>query len=417
MCRIWGISYGDTPEKLTTGQIARIMFPALVGGGPHAYGWMQNVDGETVLSNKYVGRSDTVEALNKMCGIRRECKWIVAHTRYATHGTPKDMRNNHPILHGNIMGVHNGVLRNHEDILAITGREDPATEVDSEAIFAAVNRWGLKKGLDKVHGNMVSVFTDFRKLDTLWIARSYGRHLRLGWTDRGNLIFASEEQALRKLEAAGIVFTKISGVSENRLLTVVHGELVSRITYRFVPVFTQRSYVPFERPGDLRIMAGPSIGSSKRMKAAKAAMEAEHSWHRPHYSETGPVGQTTREQFERHLQRKEIVRYIDDHAGDDNVMKTIAAFLDKHGYIPRGDIRIVLNRIGMADPKNWPQERPKRSKKGKRRTISVEQYNTAGHRVDTDSWEYKGKLVSTEEYLKLLAEDVQDSRLEDWEED
>lgn len=232
MCRLLGINYGPNREELDTSEIAAIMFPALVHQGPHAYGWMSQHEDYGIHYEKHPGRCDTDEAWERIIEtVDPNANWFVGHVRFATHGRWQDNRNNHPIPHGNIVGVHNGVLKNHNDILKVTGRDDPKTIVDSEAIFAAVEKWGPKKGLAKIRGTMVSIWGDWRKQEKLFIARTQGRQLTIGWTRRGNLIFASERQALERLRPE-IEFTKFSTISENRMLTLQGGEIIARATFR-----------------------------------------------------------------------------------------------------------------------------------------------------------------------------------------
>ena len=54
--------------------------------------------------------------------------------------TPRSTANNHPIRHGAVVGIHNGVIENDDALLARYGieREEPNMTVDSEAIFALV---------------------------------------------------------------------------------------------------------------------------------------------------------------------------------------------------------------------------------------------------------------------------------------
>lgn len=231
MCRIFGISYGPKGpegEELSPTELAQIMFPALIKRGPHAWGWMANVEGE-VLTHKQPGRCDVPETIASM-ELPDSPKWVVGHTRWATTGDPEDNRNNHPIRHGNVIGVHNGVLRNYEPILSVTGREVKGTEVDSEAIFAAVNKWGHRAGLNKIMGDMVTVYVHDDKPETLHIAKSIGRPLFFGKTEAGSTLFASEEQAL---EATGIVLPdSITELRSYELHRLRGGEVKSRVRYR-----------------------------------------------------------------------------------------------------------------------------------------------------------------------------------------
>lgn len=250
MCRICFVSIGDTPEKLDVAEIAATLMPALVRQGPHAYGWMTynamdvGPESDGLYFEKHVGRSDTEDAWKRfMYDVDPKATWFVGHTRFATHGDPKDIRNDHPIPHGNILGVHNGVLSNHEDILKVTGREDDETLVDSEAIFAAVNKWGPSKGLRRVRGNMVSIFTDRRKPHLLKIARTHGRQLTIGVTTKGNLIGASDQSALHLLEP-DIRFDHFTTISENRLLVIRDGKIIQKYTFRKPEVREPSGYTP-----------------------------------------------------------------------------------------------------------------------------------------------------------------------------
>lgn len=275
------MSYGSEPEPIDTTRIARVMYGALVNGGPHAYGYMR-YDGETVKTFKKPGRVDTKKHMKEVCELigATEPVWVVGHVRWATHGAPENNVNNHPVHHGRIVGVHNGVLRNHEDILKVTGRQDSTAIVDSEAIFAAVNKWGHAPGLRKIIGDMVSVYADLRKPHLVHIARTYGRSLAIGWTDRGNIVFASERQALLRLEAHGVKYIEdISTVREMRHLVLRNGEIIYRHTFGKVPVPVTPTYPraglygsppdpSWHRPEPQRRMTNAPIDTGAKLREA-----------------------------------------------------------------------------------------------------------------------------------------------------
>jgi len=63
---------------------------------------------------------------------------VVGHCRKSSVGNSKDNNNNHPIKIGNIIGVHNGTLTNHEAIFKkLGGKRDG--DVDSEAIMRLIH--------------------------------------------------------------------------------------------------------------------------------------------------------------------------------------------------------------------------------------------------------------------------------------
>lgn len=234
MCRIGGIIYGKNREEINTAEIASVLFAEMIYQGPHAWGFATyNESDEMIRWTKQEGKCDSKAAERyQLSHIDPDAKWAIFHSRYATHGSPSNNANNHPIRHDDIIGVHNGVLSNHEEVLAQTGRYDDAAEVDSEAIFAAVNKWGNSAGLRKIQGNAVAVYADLNRPHLLHIARTNGRVLNLGWTEKGNLIFASDKFALTALEVFGIKFKKFSVVGENKILVLRNGQIIARHQFR-----------------------------------------------------------------------------------------------------------------------------------------------------------------------------------------
>jgi predicted glutamine amidotransferase len=236
MCGIFGISYGPegpAGELWTPTEFAQQMFPAIVHRGPHAFGWMSYNPETGITVAKHKGKVTTKGNLKKIA-LDDNATWLVGHVRYATNGKPEHMPNNHPLTHGSVVGVHNGVLRREswEAILAETGREDSTAEVDSEAIFAAVHKWGIRGGLSRIEGDMVAVFARTSHPESLSIARSYGRPLVYATTAAGSLIFASE---CCVIDACGLGFkatdyTHMSG--QYRLLRVSGGKVRERSQYR-----------------------------------------------------------------------------------------------------------------------------------------------------------------------------------------
>lgn len=64
---------------------------------------------------------------------------LLGHTREPTKGSPQKNANNHPIIRGNIIGVHNGTITNDDRIFARQISGDRIGSVDSEAVIALLD--------------------------------------------------------------------------------------------------------------------------------------------------------------------------------------------------------------------------------------------------------------------------------------
>ncbi len=64
---------------------------------------------------------------------------VMVHTRLPTCGDKNNNDNNHPVIHGNVIGVHNGHISNHDDLFKKL-KVKRTSEVDSEVIFALLNQ-------------------------------------------------------------------------------------------------------------------------------------------------------------------------------------------------------------------------------------------------------------------------------------
>lgn len=249
MCGIWGISYGSNREEWTTTELAQLLFPETGHRGPHAFGWMTWNGSGTPTVVKHIGDVRRLGNLEKV-ELDNDAKWVIGHVRYATNGTPSYMNNNHPIEHGDILGVHNGRIHNFEDILKETGRTDEMAEVDSEAIFAAVNRWGHRAGLRRIEGNLATAYTRLSRPNSIYIARSTNRYtLWFGRTPAGNLVFASELAILRSVFGRGL--THVRQLRPYHMLRIVDGKVVETEQYMEPPPPPPpppvRTYQPSER--------------------------------------------------------------------------------------------------------------------------------------------------------------------------
>lgn len=171
---------------------------------------------------------------------------LIAHTRFATQGSPSEHANNHPVIADGIVLTHNGVIDNDDELFATLGAPRVG-KVDSEAIAALLSHGPFVLGgdvpqlLTLVEGDAALAWLDTDTVNTLHLARLNGRPLVLGWTRRGDLVYASTRSAMR--EAGDRVNLAIDGfydVPEGTYLRIEGGNVVE--TQKFVPAGRSYSY-------------------------------------------------------------------------------------------------------------------------------------------------------------------------------
>lgn len=206
MCGIFGFCFnemGATHEDVL-GDVLKVAIHAQIRGTDACGAYVVNTDGIV-----YWKAADSVsENLDDLAtflanNIGPKTVAIIGHTRAATLGSPENNNNNHPLLDKHIIGVHNGVIRNHSDL---DGKYVKTAEVDSSAIMALLraktldHNLGVKtltKNLHELEGPFAIAVADTRSLDRVHIARNtnpvnFTRNL-----DKGYLAFASTAEILK----------------------------------------------------------------------------------------------------------------------------------------------------------------------------------------------------------------------------
>lgn len=87
---------------------------------------------------RYKGQDEEANigrVMDVACLLQRPLLHIIGHTRAKTKGSEYTPNNNHPILVGNIIGIHNGGIRNYKKIYDKHEKMTPQGEVDSEVII------------------------------------------------------------------------------------------------------------------------------------------------------------------------------------------------------------------------------------------------------------------------------------------
>jgi glucosamine--fructose-6-phosphate aminotransferase (isomerizing) len=229
LCGIAGYSLGpDSRVERTVA--ARALLAGIAERGADAVGYAYRSPESAITVHKQ--RSGATALLDRV-HVPEEATKLLVHVRDYTKGHPSLTANNHPIRHGAVVGVHNGIICNDDELFQANGiaRAEPGMSVDSEIIFALAERTRGRTaaGLEQLYGSMAAAWLDEGRPELL-LARGMGRPLWLG-TGKHELFFSSTRLALELVESYGGLKLKKAQLDEGTVLAVEHGAIVARETF------------------------------------------------------------------------------------------------------------------------------------------------------------------------------------------
>lgn len=242
MCGIAGFSVNPDSSVDRT-LAAQALLAGIAERGADAVGYAHRAATGHVRVTKLRGGASAL--LDELC-IPAETSAALIHVRDFTKGHPEIAANNHPIRHGSVVGIHNGIIENDDELLARYGieRAEPLMTVDSEAIFALMEqRRHDARALSEMRGAMAAAWLDERDDATLYLARGRLRPLWLGHTADG-LYFASTRRALAITAAALKTRLDVRELREGRLLHVVDGRAARQKRFRPDRRYRESCYLP-----------------------------------------------------------------------------------------------------------------------------------------------------------------------------
>jgi len=174
---------------------------------------------------------------------------VPVHLRDYTQGHPTIEATNHPIRHGKVVGIHNGIITNDDELFEQRGwrRHEPDMTVDSEAIFAlAEESENRAAALEHLYGAMATAWLDERRPGLLFLARGVGRPL---WVGRGHreTFFASTKLALETVERYADVKLQKKEVGEGTMLALADGRVAWSERFRPDASFVEENPLPTVR--------------------------------------------------------------------------------------------------------------------------------------------------------------------------
>jgi glutamine phosphoribosylpyrophosphate amidotransferase len=263
VCGIAGYSLGNG-SRVDRVLAAQALLAGIAERGADAAGYSFRAGAEIVVRKQQTGASAMLDSI----ALPEATGEALLHVRDFTKGHPTILANNHPIRHGHVVGIHNGIISNDDELFArhALRREEPEMTVDSEAIFALVDAFGTSpETLGELVGAMAAGWLDEREPDVLHLARGIGRPLWIG-RGRHEVLFASTRAALEVAEQALRTTFLKSQVDEGRLLRIVDGAVVAET--RWSP---DRS---FREDGSLPAVRAPNEGRSCLARLAALASPA-----------------------------------------------------------------------------------------------------------------------------------------------
>ncbi len=193
-------------------------------------------------------------ALLERISVPEEATKLLVHVRDFTKGHPSLSANNHPIRHGSVVGIHNGIIKNDDELFAQhrIARAEPVMAVDSEIIFALAefSRGRTAEALQQLYGSMATAWLDEGRSE-LVLARGLGRPLWVGHT-KSELFFASTRIALELVESYIGIKLRKSELPEGTVVTVEGGKIVARDSFQPDRSFEEESLPSVRAPDEGR---------------------------------------------------------------------------------------------------------------------------------------------------------------------
>src|ERR671932_2854169 len=224
MCGIAGYSL-RSDSRVERTRAAQALLAGIAERGADAVGFAHRVPGAPVEVRK---QQSGASALLHEIEIPEAATQVLVHVRDYTKGHPSLTANNHPVRHGAVVGIHNGIIVNDDELFEEEGveRQEPGMSVDSEIIFALAERSRGRTGeaLEQLYGSMATAWLDDGRSE-LVVARGMGRPL---WIGEGaeELFFASTRLALELVEQYTGVKLRKRECAVGTLLALDHGRIV-----------------------------------------------------------------------------------------------------------------------------------------------------------------------------------------------
>ncbi len=235
MCGIFGMAF-QKGHKMINEEVRYILDNLLIESqirGRDASGVAFVSQNEVVVTKNNICASDLIEtdiykkSAEKCIHMSDNRPTIIlGHTRFKTKGTPENHHNNHPIVTNKVVGVHNGVISNDDDLferfmskfkLSFTRR----ARVDSEVIFRLLDHYSnpmghsmsrsIKAATRILEGSFACAAVNIGAPHVLWLFRCTMPIEIRHYPARGLILFAS---------SANFIDSAVNGVIAEKYINI-----------------------------------------------------------------------------------------------------------------------------------------------------------------------------------------------------
>jgi glucosamine 6-phosphate synthetase-like amidotransferase/phosphosugar isomerase protein len=250
MCGIAGYSV-RSGSGLDRTLAAQALLAAIAERGADAVGYAYRAPDDPYAT--VVKQRTPASKLLERVLVPAEATQLLVHVRDYTKGHPSIAANNHPVRHGPVIGIHNGIITNDDELLAphSCARAEPRMTVDSEAIFAlAAHSRNDARALERLRGAMATGWLDEREPGVVFAARGSGRPLWVG-TGCDGVFFASTKLALEVVERYCGIRLRKQELREGTWLALRDGRVDRRERFRPDLEYVEADPLPAVRaPGE-----------------------------------------------------------------------------------------------------------------------------------------------------------------------
>lgn len=222
MCGIFGAVLGKESqvESSAFSSLLMSMFLLSESRGKEAAGIAVKVNGgvmtakSAVMASKFVKSAEykkLLASLSNGSGKTVAPLAVIGHSRLATNGSHLLNENNQPVACGSVVGVHNGIIVNDDDIWARFPDMERRLDVDTEALMSLVDKFrrervSADKAADMAFRSIrgtASIAAVFEDLPELLLATNNGSLYIAEGGEGAPVFFASERYILDALMAKG----------------------------------------------------------------------------------------------------------------------------------------------------------------------------------------------------------------------